>query len=193
MPDIMKDKFFLKYLLKFGLCFCILYFGTLAIIGLSAPGGYYSEFVHNYLDYVSLFRFCLLHTSKILLMLFGYNVFVENAYIIRMHGGSGVHLVYSCLGFGVMSFWVAFVYANTAPWKKKAKWIIGGVLAIIFINVLRISIFLVAINKHWHNIFNLDNHALFNIAVYMLIFVMIYMFDRNSRKIKGMQKPNNGE
>ena len=176
------NKFFLQYVLKFILFFCMLYYGTLAIIGLASPGGYYSAFVCNYINYISWLRWLILHLSKALLTFFGYKIFVIDPYIIKMQGGLGVHLVYSCIGYGVMSFWAAFVLANRGSWRKKAIWIIGGVSLIFCINVLRISLFLIAINKKWTNILNLDNHSLFNIAAYILIFVLIFLFDKSEKK-----------
>ncbi|HMG83545.1 MAG TPA: archaeosortase/exosortase family protein [Ferruginibacter sp.] len=158
-----------------------MYFGTLAFIGITSPGGYYFPFIDNYLNYVSWLRFALLYSSQLILSLFGYNTFLYGKFILRMQGGSGVQLVYSCLGFGIMSFWIAFIFANKTSWQKKTKWIIAGLALIFFINVIRISLLLVAINKKWSIGFNLDNHTLFNIAAYVLIFIMIYFFDRSER------------
>ena len=92
-----------------------------------------------------------------------------------------MHLVYSCVGYGVMSFWIAFILANQVKWQKKIKWIITGVALIFIINVARISLLLVAVNEKWQIFFNMDNHVLFNIAAYILIFTMIYFFDRYER------------
>jgi len=170
------------YLLKFLICFCVLYFGTIALIGLTSPEGYYSPFLHNHLNYIAWLRFALLQTSKILLSFFGYNTFIDNIYTLRMQGGRGVHLVYTCIGYGIMSFWVAFIFANKVRWQKKTKWIIAGLLLIFFINVIRISLLLVVINNRWSYGSNIDNHTLFNIAAYLLIFTMIYFFDRSERR-----------
>ena len=35
-----------------------------------------------------------------------------------MKDGTGVNIVFSCVGYGVMSFWGAFVIANKGQWKK---------------------------------------------------------------------------
>jgi exosortase/archaeosortase family protein len=177
------NKNTINYILKFIICFCILYYGSLAVIGLSSPGGYYSSFVHDYLDYIAGLRFAILYCSKLLLTIFGYNVFIDGTYVVRLHGGYGVHLVYSCIGYGIMSFWVAFIFANQVRWQKKISWMIGGIALIFLINVARISLLLVAVNKKWQNSFDLDNHTLFNIAAYIAIFTMIYLFDRSEKRI----------
>jgi exosortase/archaeosortase family protein len=182
------NKNIISYLLKFIICFCILYYGSLAVIGFSSPGGYYSSFIHNYLDYVAWLRSALLYCSKLLLTFFGYSTYIDGVHTLRMQGGFGVRLVYSCIGFGVMSFWIAFIFANKVRWQKKVKWIMMGVSLIFLINVIRISLLLVAVNAKWSNPLNLDNHSLFNAVVYILIFVMIYLFDRSEKNIGDKSK-----
>jgi exosortase/archaeosortase family protein len=179
---IFPTKNFIQYLLKFIIGFCVLYFGTLLIIGFSAPGGHYSVFVAEYLDYVSWLRYSLLHGSKLLLLLLGYKSDIININTIRLAGGRGIRMVYSCVGYGVMSFWGAFIFANTGKWIKKIKWIIGGWFVIWCINITRISLLILSINKGWAMPFHLDHHTLFNIAAYTFIFVMIYLFDKSEKK-----------
>jgi len=181
-------KFIYIYLLKFILCFCILYYGTLAIIGITTPGRYYFAFADHYLDYVSGLRMLLLKTSKFLLQASGYEVYVKDVYTIKMQGGRGVRVVYSCLGYGLISFWLAFVFANKISFWKMVGWMLAGLLIIILLNVFRISLLLIAINRHWGTLFNLDNHTWFNIVAYTFIFMMMYLFDRSEKKINQSQR-----
>ena len=58
-------------------------------------------------------RASLLWGAKGLLALFNYKTYLPDKYHLLMKGGSGVHIVYSCIGYGVMSFWGAFIIANT--------------------------------------------------------------------------------
>lgn len=181
------NKPILLYLLKFTGAFCILYFGTLAIIGLSAPGGYYSGFVNKYLNFIPAFRDSLLMASKYFLSILGYETYQSSPTQLRMVGGGGVNLVYSCLGYGVTSFWLAFVFANTGTWKKKLLWMLGGAAILYIINVIRISLVLLANGKLWSFPFGWDNHTWFNIVAYLGIFIMIWFFDR-SVKLKSPGK-----
>ena len=176
-------KTFLLYLLKFAAAFCICYFGTIAVIGLSAGGNYYSKFVDQYFDYISWLRSSLLHGSKWLLSLLGYETWLADRYLLKLKGGGGARIVYSCIGYGVMSFWIAFIFANKGTWLKKIKWILGGLFLIWCINILRICLVLVATNKRWGIPLGFDHHTWFNIVAYILIFVLIYFFDK-SNKIK---------
>jgi exosortase/archaeosortase family protein len=99
-----------------------------------------------------------------------------------MTGGKGVQLIYACLGVGVTCFWLAFVVANKGGWTKKLIWVIGGALCIWVINVVRISLFLIAINKQQQMPFGVDNHTFFDVLAYVAIFILMFFYDRSFRK-----------
>jgi exosortase/archaeosortase family protein len=127
-----------------------------------------------------------LHSSAWFLHLFGYEAYQSDHIHLSLVGGNSVQLVYSCLGYGVISFWLAFVFANNGSWKKKAAWMLGGTAALYIINVIRISLTLLSNSRKWHFPFGWDNHTWFNIAAYGAIFLMIWFYDRNQRR--GMAK-----
>jgi exosortase/archaeosortase family protein len=160
------------------------------MIGITTPGGYYVAFADNYLDYISGFRSLLLHSSKLLLQAIGYDVYLKDGYTIKMVNGRGVQLVYSCLGYGVISFWIAFVFANKTSLRKMLQWMMGGVVVICLLNVVRISLMLISVNKHWPSLFNLDNHTWFNIVLYGVLFFMIYLFDQTQQSRTPKTKTN---
>ena len=89
-----------------------------------------------------------------------------------------------CVGYGVYSFWIAFVAANTGTFLKKTIWIVAGLIGLWFINVIRITLFLTSINKGWPMPLGLDHHTWFNIFAYLLIFGMIWWYDKDSKKAK---------
>lgn len=182
---MLKYKVLLVYLAKFLGLFCLLFYGTEAIIGLSSKENSYSPFVASYLDFVTPFRELLLKLSKVLLSLFGYSSFLVDSFTLRLSDGSGVRMVYSCIGYGVLSFWAAFVFANKGTWKKKAVWIAGGCLALCAINVARVSLLLLATSKSWPIPLGWDHHTWFNILSYGLIFTMIWLYDRSGRRAAG--------
>lgn len=184
MQNSFINRKVLIYLLKFGGMFCLLFFGTEAIIGLSAPVGHYSSFVARYLDFIPAFRNSLLHSSRFFLSLLGYEAYQSSGIHLSLVGGSRVQLVYSCLGYGVTSFWIAFVFANTGSWKKKLAWMIGGTAVLYIINVVRISLTLLSNSRKWHFPFGWDNHTWFNIVAYAGIFLMIYFYDISGRERK---------
>lgn len=173
---------FVVYCFKFIAAYCVLYYGSQAIIGLSAPQGWYSQFVHNYLDYPALLRKALLKSSQALLGWMGYATEMPEEYNIRMVGGRGVRMVYSCLGIGIASFWIAFILANETGIKKKIIFILAGVFFIFLINVARIILLFIAVNKNKPMPFGIEHHTLFNIASYCLVILMMLVFDRSEQQ-----------
>jgi exosortase/archaeosortase family protein len=186
----LKKYPFIIYLVRFIGIFCILFYGTIGVIGLTSPGGYYSSFIDHYFNYVAWLRSSLLYGAKTVLSFWGFETYERDIYNLQMPGGRGVHIAFDCLGYGVMSFWAAFIIANEGSFIKKVKWIAGGLLLIWVINVLRISLLLVAINKHWGMPLGLNHHTWFNIAAYSCIFAMIYIFDTFSKHPKKGQNPD---
>lgn len=170
------------YLAKFIGIFCALYFGTLAIIGLAANGGLYSPFVAKYLDYVSWIKVSLIQATALILSFFHIQTHTEPGFTLRYEQGRAVIIAMSCVGYGVYSFWIAFVAANKGRFLRKLVWIVCGVAALWLINVIRITLFLTAINKGWPMPLGIDHHTWFNIFAYLLIFIMIWMYDRSLRK-----------
>lgn len=181
---MVKNKQLWIYLAKFLGIFCLCYFGTLSVIGLAAPGNYYSPFIEKYLDYVSWIKLSLLKGTQFTLSLFGIHSHSEPGFLQRINNGRGVIIAMDCVGYGVYSFWIAFIAANKGAFLKKTLWIIAGVLALWLINVVRISLFLLAINRNWAMPFGIGHHTWFNIAAYILIFMMIWLYDRSSKENK---------
>ena len=185
-----KNKYVWIYIIKFIVIFCFCYFGTLAIIGLAAPGSYYSPFIDHHLDYVSWIKNSLISATGYTLSLFQIHTHTEPGFLIRFNGGRGVYIAMDCVGYGVYSFWIAFVTANKGSLSKKLSWIIIGLLVLWMINVIRISLFLTAINKGWSMPFGIDHHTWFSIVAYIMIFILIGFYD-NSFKNKILNIGNN--
>lgn len=174
----LKKHGFIWFAFKFLCLFCVFYFGCLAIIGLSAKDGYYSPFVSNYMDVVSWISYSLVWGTQGFVYLLGFETYTLPNFVVRITGGSGVRIAYDCVGYGVMSFWAAFILATAASWISKLKWLVGGLILLWLINVTRIGLLLIAYNKKWAMPFGIDHHTWFNIVAYATIFLMMYFFDR---------------
>lgn len=161
--------------------YVVLYYGSQAVIGLSAKGGYYSDFVRQFLNYPALLRKALLHSTSSMLDLLGYKSEIVEPFKVKLVNGRGVKLVYSCLGIGLFSFWTAFMFANETTLKRKLIFLMTGPLFIFLINVLRLVLLCLAVNNGWHILFGLDHHTLFTIASYTLIVLLILVFDRTEK------------
>lgn len=183
--SLFSEKNFIKFVLVFIAVFLLFYYGTLFLTGLAVPGGRYSPFVEKYFNIAAWLRSSLILSSKQFLAILGTETIRSDEYILRAVGGRGVRIVYACLGFGVMSFWVAYIVANIAAVSKKTIWILVGLFFLWVINVVRISLVLLAGNKGWHFPFGWNHHTWFNIVAYMAIFAMIYFFEKS---LKGKNK-----
>ena len=150
------------------------------MIGLAAPGGYYSPFIEHYLDYVSWIKNSLINATAGILSIFHVPTIKEPGFALRITGGRAIIIAMDCVGYGVYSFWIAFVAANTGTLRRKVTWIIAGLLILWLINVIRITLFLVAINKGWPMPLGIDHHTWFTIAAYGMIFILIWWYDKTS-------------
>lgn len=181
MTDLkfLTNKNFLGFIFKFLGIFLMLYLGTKAVIGLSAPGNHYSSFVDHYLDYVSGIKNTLLFGVKKLLQFFSVPTVYIPGYGLKIPGGRGIIIAMDCVGYAVYSFWLAYCLSNKKPLKQKLIWAFGGLLLLWIINVVRIAAFLYTINQNQSMPLGIDHHTWFNIFAYMAIFVMIYFYERS--------------
>jgi exosortase/archaeosortase family protein len=177
--NIFTEKKFVRFVVIFLTVFLICYFGVLFLTGITVPGGTYSPFAEKYFNIASWLRSSLILGAKAFLSLLGTETIRIDDYVLRAVGGRGVRIVYSCLGFGVMSFWFAYIVANIASIQKKIVWVSGGLLFLWILNVVRISLVLLAGKKGWHFPFGWDHHTWFNIVAYLAIFAMIYFFEKS--------------
>ncbi len=168
------------YIIKFLCWFAVLYGGNILFIGLTSPaGGFYSSFLDQHLNYINWWRTAILQVSNVFAHLFGMNTFVQHPMRLKAVDGPGVRMVYSCIGYGVTSFWCAFVLANEGRWQKKLFWAVAGALGLFVVNCLRVSLLLLAVQNRWRVNGFFDHHTLFNIAAYLLIFTLIYFYTRS--------------
>jgi len=136
----------------------------------------------------------LIHTTGFILSLFHIPTTTDPQWFgINFTGGKGVIIAMDCVGYGVYSFWIAFVAANKGGVLKKTLWIVFGVLGLWLINVIRITLFLTAINKGWPMPLGIDHHTWFNIFAYLLIFLMIWFYDRSFKDSPRRRKKEEGE
>ena len=172
-----------SYCIRFILLLSSLYYFNIFYISvIDEKGLIYSSFLDNHFNYISWLRNSFLYTSSLIVQAFGIDSVVDAPYHLRTVKGSFVEMVYACLGFGLMSFWVAFVVCDKAPVKTKIIWCAGGILCIWFINTWRVALLLIALEHHWKVNALMDHHTLFNIVGYSLIAFLISRYIKNTRK-----------
>lgn len=192
-----KQKVIFFYLFKLLFIFAAFYFLAEAMIALCSPGGvYYNAWVAKYLDMIGAIKHSLLWGTKTMLQLFGIKTYQIPNYIIRIEMGKGVRIAHGCVGYGVYSFWIAYILAGQFSLKSGLKWLIGGLLLLWLINVIRITFLLVALNRGWSMPLGWDHHTWFNILSYMAIFAMIFIHDQHTLKdnpTKALSSKKEGE
>lgn len=178
-----SSYFDVTYFVRFILLFLALYYFNVLYIGIvDWRGSVYSPFLDKNLNYIEWLRNSILYTSNMIAHILGLKSYVSLPFRVKIFQGPYVETVYACLGLGIMSFWVAFVSAHQADWKRKALWIAIGTFSIWFINCWRIALLLLALQyrKAINGYFN--HHTLFNIVAYLLIAFLVYLHAKNMRK-----------
>jgi exosortase/archaeosortase family protein len=177
---------YLRFPLRFFPVYLSLHFLYLAIISASHPlGKLYSPFVIEYLNIINGVRNVLLAGSEFVLSIFGFASLRFGEHGLAIVNGGRVHLNNGCLAWGIMAFWVAFVFANEGSWRKKGKWMLAGVLAICVINIGRVVVLLIALTRSRGPVLSLDQHTVFNVVAYVLVFGMMYLYIRKNNSTIG--------
>jgi exosortase/archaeosortase family protein len=162
-----------RFLILFVSLYLIFYYFNIFFMGITAPGGFYSLFLDLHLNYIRGLRKLLIETSAYIIRSWDYELYTTP---MRLHvdGRSGIVLVYSCLGYGIMSAFAAFVIAWPGKsLKSKAIFLIGGLIMIQVLNITRI-ISLALLGKKFPLYHHLDHHDTFNIIVYLALIGMVY-------------------
>lgn len=151
---------------------------TIFWIGVTSEGNLYWAFAAESLNFVDIFRRFLLFSAKEVCSLFGYETAFVGEFGLRV-GNRGIRLVYSCLGFGVMSFYAAYVLAW--PGFRRDKWLplLSGLTFIVFLNIMRLALLpIIHIEYPSTRKFPIDHHDVFNIILYLAIAVMLISWTR---------------
>lgn len=164
-------------LTRFLIVFAVLSGWFYAYVGITSPDGkIYSYFLDHYLNIPAWLTWLIAKISFFILKLAGFAVYQRTPNNITINGSGGVTILWACLGFAVMSFWIAFVVALKASWQFRFKWCITGNVLITVLNITRIVLIALANYYHWNMITSLEPHTTFNIASYILLFALIGWF-----------------
>lgn len=169
--------FSFTYLFKLVGLTLILNFFSIGYHGIVSPeGARYSPFLDTYFNYIQWIRRILMEAANIFSNALGTESYISGSQMMKIGNDIEVEIWLPCLGIGIMSFWTAFIITNSGDWKKKLRWWIGGIFGIYLVNCVRITLFLVALDRNWAQNTALDHHDLFNIAAYILIGLMMYSY-----------------
>lgn len=175
------------FIVKLLIIFSFLYFGTEFWIGITAKGGLYSPFCDRYLNYVKWLRIFLLKGASFICFLFGYKTTIVDTISLKIIGGSQVNMVYSCVGYGLLSSWAAFIIAFPSKRKRKIIWLLAGVAAICLVNIIRVAGLLMLVNKTKNTAQFGYHHEIFNAVAYSVIILFIYFYTKTKAKISSKE------
>jgi exosortase/archaeosortase family protein len=162
----------IRFLLRFLCFFFIFYLFNIIHIALITPGGYYSLFIDMHLNYIDCWRkFCISSATWILKSL-GYLVQASSGGL-TVKGHSGFKLVYSCLGYSIMSSFAAFVISFPKPVTSRIKFLIAGLTGIQLLNTIRLVLVALFYNQKMTAV---DHHDLFNYSMYAILAISVYIW-----------------
>ncbi len=158
-----------KFIMKFTVAFCLIYGLNILFISLVSPGGIYLHWLDQHFNYIRAWREFNISSCAIILKKTGHQV-KTTSIGLTVTGYSGFRLIYSCLGYGIMSCFAAFIIAFQKPKKTKFVVLITGLTAIQLLNISRLAL----IARFYKGSLPCDHHLLFNISIYLFITVFIY-------------------
>ncbi|OLY93797.1 exosortase/archaeosortase family protein [Cnuella takakiae] len=178
----------LSFTFKFLGLFAVLYYFHLFYWGLTTPDGtVYSSFLDLHFNYINWWTSLIVHTAKAASATLGLVTEIKGLKTLQTNNGSWVNVNFACLGFGVLSFWFAFVWASRVGLRKMMMWTLAGLIGFFVLNSIRICVLLYALHQNWQVNRFMDHHETFNVITYLFIFLLIYLFSRvPDQKVKSV-------
>ena len=184
--EVMDTSFLLTYLLKFVVFYYFFKYAFLAWHGASdETGTIYLSFCHQYFNFNVFSKLYMMQIPLYLADLFGVQAVQDSINSLQVEGGGRLLVKQGCYGLGLLSFWIAFVFADAMALQRKLIWSLAGVVILLLINSLRVTLLLIAKSRQWNihllDSYGLDHHAQFNIVAYLLIFLLMFIYFRRNR------------
>jgi len=137
---------------------------------------HFIPFFYEYLNIVKGYRIIILQGSKYFIESLSYSSRIHDDYYIQINNKNQVVLVYSCLGFGIISFWFSFIISNAGSFFFKTTWLFFGVIALTLLNSFRISLILISNYWEFKPFLPFDHHTSYNIFSYLLILILMWRY-----------------
>jgi len=171
------DKKAIKFIVMLFVLYIIFSQGNIFMNSVMSPTGrYYNAYIAEHFDYIQGLKNALIVPAVWIIKLFGFYA-IHNEQDVMVVAGPYLRINYSCLGLGVMSFLAAFVLAFPASRKETLKMLIIGIISIYLLNVCRIAgLGLLFGTFHSQRNYFEYHHEIFNVIVYIIIFIMLYIW-----------------
>lgn len=161
-----------RFLLNFLALFSTFYGFNIGYIAITSPGGLYCPFLDEHGNYIELWRNLYIATAAKILELMGYAVHTT-AISLKVQGHSGFRLVYSCLGYGIISLVSAFALSFPKPLYSRFLFLFKGIIVILTLNLCRFILIPLFYNPQI-TILSANHHDIFNGALYTVLLLMMY-------------------
>lgn len=161
-----------RFLFSFLILFLTFYSFNIGYIGLTSPGGLYSSFLNEHFNYILAWRNLYISTAAKILELMGYTVYTTDI-SLKVQGHSGFRLVYSCLGYGIISCFSAFALSFPKPFRSRLIFLLTGLLVILSLNLCRF-IFLPLFYDPRLTLLSINHHDIFNGTLYIILLAVMY-------------------
>ena len=169
-----------SFILTFLLLFLAFYEFNIAFIGLTTPEGIYIPWLHEHANYIEHWRSFDLRTTATLLNMLGFHTLVGE-FSLSVQGFAGFKLVYSCLGYGIMSVYAAFVLSYPKKLFSRVLILITGLIIIQAANIIR----LLLISIYWKTSYKdswIDHHTAFNTVIYLIVALLLFTWIKSEPK-----------
>ncbi|WP_090781812.1 exosortase Y [Pedobacter sp. ok626] len=158
-----------RFSISFLILFLTFYGFNIAYIGITSPGGLYFSFLDQHLNYIELWRNLYIAAAAKILELMGYVVYTTDV-SLKVQGHSGFRLVYSCLGYGIISCFSAFALSFPKSLRSRLKFLFIGLSLILTLNLCR----LILLSLFYNPQITFNHHEIFNTGLYAAIILMSY-------------------
>ncbi len=157
-------------------------------MGVLVPEGkVHSTWLSEHADFVSLFRRFLLWGGTRFSSLLGYPA-THDDYMIYVEGVAGVRIIYTCLGFGLISAYTALLLGWPGRWQQRLISGAIGIVMIIVLNMMRLGgLAVLFVTGHYDLFDNVNHHDIFNGIVLFICFLLfvrhVRAADRANREV----------
>lgn len=168
------------FVIRFVCLFALFYGFYIFYLSITSPGGkLYSPFLNANLNFIAWLRHLLIDCSAAILNVFGYQTKTSDFQMLVV-GHNTIYVGYDCLGFGVMSFFTAFVVSYPGLFKPKLYFYVAGIVIIQLLNLCRFM--LLALYWNHSRVYISDHHTIYNLITYALIGISIYFYAQYQTK-----------
>lgn len=183
LKDVLSNEA-VKFVCRFLIFYGSLYFFNYAYTGITAPGGYYNEWLDAHANYISGLRLLILKGASFMLTLTDHENIIQG-YYLHIIGGKTIRMVYSCIGLNIIAVWWAFILAYPIPTLRRVLYIVTGTAMITLLNMVRIAAVTLSPKKgHFLNT-PFDHHTVFNFVVYgCIITAIFYIINKTEKQAK---------